>query len=137
MALLEIRPQSPALRTPLAARLLDAQCSGLAELAGQLRQGGGVEWNKILGAFLGTCTLTLGVGIAAEILFEEHKPEKPGYELASADPARWSEVVALRQAQWRAAPAELRGEAGQIWLAAIEADATADAAAKQAARWSA
>lgn len=55
------------------------------------------EWNKILGAFLGTCTLTLGVSIAAEIAFEEHKPQKPGYELASAEPAAGGEAAAPAQ----------------------------------------
>lgn len=57
------------------------------------------EWNKILGAFLGTATLTLGVSIAAEIVFEEHKPEKPGYELASADSAAGSESAQPAQDQ--------------------------------------
>jgi cytochrome c len=45
------------------------------------------EMNKIAGAILFTLTMTLGLGILAEIVFEQHAPEKPGYELADASPA--------------------------------------------------
>jgi cytochrome c len=40
------------------------------------------EVNKILGAVLGTLTVTMGLMIGSEILFDAHQPEKPGYELA-------------------------------------------------------
>jgi len=45
------------------------------------------EMNKIAGAVLFTLTMTLSFGILAEIVFHHPKPEKPGYDLASAAPA--------------------------------------------------
>jgi len=45
------------------------------------------EMNKIAGAVLFTLTVTLGLGILAEIVFSHAAPEKPGYELADASPA--------------------------------------------------
>jgi cytochrome c len=44
------------------------------------------EMNKIAGAILFTLTLTLGLGILAEIMFSHHPLEKPGYELPDAAP---------------------------------------------------
>jgi cytochrome c len=52
------------------------------------------EMNKIAGAILFTLTMTLGLGILAEIVFSQHAPEKPGYELADASPASGSEGAA-------------------------------------------
>ena len=50
-----------------------------------------LEFNKIAGAVLGTLTLTVGLGIFSEILFERPEPAKAGYELpgetAAVDPA--------------------------------------------------
>jgi len=40
------------------------------------------ELNKILGAILGTCLITLALNIAAGSIFREEKPEKPGYAIA-------------------------------------------------------
>jgi cytochrome c len=44
------------------------------------------EMNKIAGAILFTLTMTLGLGILAEIVFSHHALEKPGYELPDAAP---------------------------------------------------
>ncbi|HYS49621.1 MAG TPA: cytochrome c family protein [Xanthobacteraceae bacterium] len=40
------------------------------------------EINKILGAILFTCLVTLALNIAASAIFTPAKPEKPGYEIA-------------------------------------------------------
>jgi cytochrome c len=40
------------------------------------------EINKILGAILFTCLVTLALNIAAGAMFSPVKPEKPGYEIA-------------------------------------------------------
>jgi cytochrome c len=40
------------------------------------------ELNKVLGAVLFTCLVTLTVNIAAGAIFTPKKPEKPGYEIA-------------------------------------------------------
>ena len=40
------------------------------------------ELNKVLGALLFTCLVTLTVNIAAGAIFTPKKPEKPGYEIA-------------------------------------------------------
>jgi cytochrome c len=55
------------------------------------------ELNKIAGAVLFTLMMTLGFGILAEIVFTQHPPAKPGYELPDAAPA---------SAEAGAAPAE-------------------------------
>ncbi len=39
------------------------------------------EVNKMLGAVLGTLTFVVGLSIASEIMFEQHAPEKQGYDL--------------------------------------------------------
>ena len=44
------------------------------------------EFNKIAGAVLGTLTLTVGLGIFSEILFERPEPAKAGYELSGDAP---------------------------------------------------
>jgi cytochrome c len=64
------------------------------------------EINKILGAVLGTLTLTMGLMIGSEILFDAHAPEKQGYELpqpeegasAAAPVAEAVEPIAVRLA---------------------------------------
>jgi cytochrome c len=43
------------------------------------------EWNKIIGAVLGTMTFTLALSIFSEILFSVPAPAKPGYEIAVPD----------------------------------------------------
>jgi cytochrome c len=40
------------------------------------------ELNKILGAILGTCLITLALNIAAGSIFSQEKPAKPGYAIA-------------------------------------------------------
>jgi cytochrome c len=40
------------------------------------------ELNKILGAILGTCLITLALSITAGAIFAPEKPAKPGYEIA-------------------------------------------------------
>jgi cytochrome c len=40
------------------------------------------ELNKILGAILGTCLITLSLNIAAGAIFSTEKPAKPGYAIA-------------------------------------------------------
>ncbi len=74
------------------------------------------ELNKVMGAVLATCLGLLSLNIAANALFSPHKPEKPGYEIAVAEPekpgapaAPTAEEVPIAQ---RLAAADLgRGEA--------------------------
>jgi cytochrome c len=40
------------------------------------------ELNKVLGAILGTCLITLALNIAAGAIFAPEKPAKPGYAIA-------------------------------------------------------
>jgi cytochrome c len=40
------------------------------------------ELNKVLGAILGTCLMTLALNIAAGAIFAPEKPAKPGYAIA-------------------------------------------------------
>ena len=40
------------------------------------------ELNKVLGAILATCLITLALNIAAGAIFSTEKPEKPGYNIA-------------------------------------------------------
>jgi len=40
------------------------------------------ELNKVLGAILGTCLITLALNIAAGAIFSTEKPAKPGYAIA-------------------------------------------------------
>ncbi len=40
------------------------------------------ELNKILGAILGTCLITLALNIGAGAVFAPEKPSKPGYDIA-------------------------------------------------------
>jgi len=52
-----------------------------------------LEFNKIAGAVLGTLTLTVGLGIFSEILFERPEPAKAGYELSGDAPAEASSTA--------------------------------------------
>jgi cytochrome c len=53
------------------------------------------EFNKVLGAVLGTCLALLSLNIAAGALFTTHAPEKPGYEIAVVEqPAAGSKAPA-------------------------------------------
>jgi cytochrome c len=45
------------------------------------------ELNKILGAILGTCLITLALSITAGAIFAPEKPAKPGYEIAVKEEA--------------------------------------------------
>jgi cytochrome c len=45
------------------------------------------ELNKILGAILGTCLITLALNIAAGAIYSQEKPAKPGYEIAVKEKA--------------------------------------------------
>jgi cytochrome c len=45
------------------------------------------EWNKILGAVLGTVMFVLVVRIATEAIFEPEKPAKPGYVVEGVEEA--------------------------------------------------
>jgi cytochrome c len=44
------------------------------------------ELNKILGAILGTCLITLALNIGAGAIFAPEKPAKPGYAIAAKEP---------------------------------------------------
>lgn len=44
------------------------------------------ELNKVAGAVLGTLVFGMGLGVLAEVIFEQHPPEEPGYEIAIAEP---------------------------------------------------
>jgi cytochrome c len=57
------------------------------------------EMNKIAGAVLFTLTMTLGFGILASELFHQPKPEKPGYELAEAEPSAGAGDAAPAEAE--------------------------------------
>jgi cytochrome c len=45
------------------------------------------ELNKILGAILGTCLITLALNIGAGAIFSPEKPAKPGYAIAVKEPS--------------------------------------------------
>jgi cytochrome c len=57
------------------------------------------EMNKIAGAVLFTLTMTLGFGILAEEVFHQPRPEKPGYELAEAEPTAGAGEGAAAEAE--------------------------------------
>ena len=44
------------------------------------------ELNKVLGAILGTCLITLALNIGAGAIFAPEKPSKPGYAIAAKTP---------------------------------------------------
>jgi cytochrome c len=43
------------------------------------------ELNKVLGAILGTCLITLALNIGANAIFAPEKPAKPGYAIAAKE----------------------------------------------------
>jgi cytochrome c len=45
------------------------------------------EFNKIMGAVLATCLALLAINIAAGAVFTQHKPEKPGFDIAVKEEA--------------------------------------------------
>src|ERR1035438_8338546 len=51
-------------------------------LRGSLISMNSFELNKVLGAILGTCLITLALNIAAGAIFAPEKPAKPGYAIA-------------------------------------------------------
>jgi cytochrome c len=44
------------------------------------------ELNKIMGAILGTCLITLALSIGAGAIFSPEKPAKPGFAIAAKEP---------------------------------------------------
>jgi len=54
------------------------------------------ELNKILGAILGTCLITLALNIGAGAIFAPEKPAKPGYAIAVKTPGE-GEAPATKQ----------------------------------------
>jgi cytochrome c len=55
------------------------------------------EFNKILGAILGTCLFVLVLNITAHALFTPAKPAKPGYEIAVQEEAPSQQAAAAAQ----------------------------------------
>ncbi len=51
------------------------------------------ELNKIAGAVLLALLTAMGLGIVSDVIFDPHRPEKPGYEIAVADPAAGDEAA--------------------------------------------
>src|ERR1700712_1140090 len=43
------------------------------------------EFNKVMGAVLGTCLALLSLNIAAGAIFATHSPEKPGFEITAQE----------------------------------------------------
>ena len=56
------------------------------------------ELNKVLGAILGTCLITLALNIGASAIFAPEKPAKPGYTIA-VKAGEGGETSAAEQAQ--------------------------------------
>jgi cytochrome c len=55
------------------------------------------ELNKILGAILGTCLITLALNIGAGAIFAPEKPAKPGYEIAVKEHGEGDKGVAAKE----------------------------------------
>lgn len=57
------------------------------------------EINKILGAVLAVITFVVGLGILAEVIFEQDAPEKPGFavEVAAAPEAGGTQAAAVEE----------------------------------------
>jgi cytochrome c len=51
------------------------------------------ELNKILGAILGCCLITLALNIGAGAIFSQHQPEKPGYAIAAKEESAGGEAA--------------------------------------------
>lgn len=56
------------------------------------------EWNKVIGAVLGTCVFAMGLGFVSDLLFETEAPEKPGYVIEVAEAAPTEEGAAAPEA---------------------------------------
>lgn len=64
-----------------------------------------IEFNKIAGAVLGAGVFAMALGLLAETIFEQHKPEKPGFVIATAaEPAGGAGAAAEDKAAPAAAP---------------------------------
>jgi cytochrome c len=81
------------------------------------------EFNKILGAVLGICLAMLALNIAVGAIFTQHKPEKPGYEIAVKEEGGGGEQKA----------AAAKSEPIEVLLASSSAEKGAAAAKKCAA----
>lgn len=57
------------------------------------------ELNKILGAILGTCLITLALNIGAGAIFEPEKPAKPGYAIAVTGHGEGEKAGAAKEAE--------------------------------------
>jgi len=57
------------------------------------------ELNKILGAILGTCLITLALNIGAGAVFAPHKPDKPGYAIAAKEESGGKEEAKKESSQ--------------------------------------
>ena len=55
------------------------------------------ELNKILGAILGTCLITLALNIVAGAIFAPEKPAKPGYEITVKQEGGGDEKAASKE----------------------------------------
>lgn len=55
------------------------------------------ELNKVLGAILGTCLITLALNIGAGAIFAPEKPAKPGYEIAVKAPGEAGVASAAKE----------------------------------------
>lgn len=75
------------------------------------------ELNKIMGAVLATCLVLLGLNITAGAVFTQHKPAKPGFDVAVQEAAPAAGAAAQQPSQ----PIE-------VLLAAASAEKGKDAA---------
>lgn len=57
------------------------------------------ELNKILGAILGTCLITLALNIGAGAIFAPEKPAKPGYAIAVTGHGEGEKAGAAKEAE--------------------------------------
>ena len=55
------------------------------------------ELNKILGAILGTCLITLALNIGASAIFAPEKPAKPGFNIAVKEQAEGEKAGAAKE----------------------------------------
>ena len=72
-----------------------------------------LEFNKIAGAVLGTLTLSVGLGIFAEIVFERPEPAKAGYELSGEEPAAAADAGAAADPPLAEVVAKASAEKGE------------------------
>ncbi len=55
------------------------------------------ELNKILGAILGTCLITLALNIGANAIFAPEKPAKPGFDIAVKEQGEGEKAGAAKE----------------------------------------